>query len=828
MGLVPQDVRYAFRTLFKAPAFTLVVVATLALGIGANTAIFTLMDQVLLRALPVKDPQQLVILDAKGSNMGRIEGDHAFSYPMLKDFREQSKTTGVLGRFRVPTTLMVDNRSERVLAELVSGNYFQVFGLTPAAGRLLDMSDEVTPEGHPVVVLSHAFWLRRFAGSPAVVGRTIRINGLPMTVAGVAPRGFNGAEVGTPTDLFVPLMMRMTMIPSDPKDALMDRRTMWLQLVARVKDGVPKEQAEAELNTIFRHTREEELKAIPSPTPRFRKGFLGTHLNLLPGYKGLSSLREQFSTPVVVLMGMVGLVLLITCANVANLLMARAPARQREIAVRLALGASRARVVGQLLIESVVLALFGGALGVILSIWAADSLLHALPFEGIARSFSSSPDIRILLFTLGVSCLTGLVFGLVPAWQTAKPGIVLALREEGGAVVSSGHVRLRKGLVVAQVVLSLLLLVGAGLFTRSLWNLRSLDPGFRVDSLLTFSVDPSLSGYSPEAANSFYERLQQRLGQLPGVTAVSMVGNLPLTGNTWMATVKVEGYQGKDGEDLNPMMNVAGPGYFKTMGVPILAGRDLLPSDGAAAPKVAVINEKMAQYFFGNQNPIGRHFGIGRAKGNEIEIVGVAKDGKDTDLRQPVSRGFYLPFAQFSDVGAMTLLVRAGGQPPSGDALRRAVAQIDAVIPVFDIKSMRVVSDESLFVDRMFALLSACFGGLAMVLAAVGLYGVMSYTVARRTREIGVRMALGAQPTGVIWLVMREVALLALVGIAIGLPAAIGVGHLVSSQLYGVSPTDPATLIVATLTLLTVALLAGYVPAGQATRIDPIKALRWE
>jgi len=292
--------------------------------------------------------------------------------------------------------------------------------------------------------------------------------------------------------------------------------------------------------------------------------------------------------------------------------------------------------------------------------------------------------------------------------------------------------------------------------------------------------------------------------------------------------VKVEGYQGKDGEDLNPMMNVVGPDYFKTMGVPILAGRDLRSSDGAAAPKVAVINEKMAKYFFGNESPIGRHFGLGRGKGNEIEIVGVAKDGKDTDLRQPVSRGFYLPFAQFSDVGQMTLLVRSAGDPPGGESVRRAVAQIDAVIPVFDIKSMRVVSDESLFIERMFALLSACFGALAMVLASVGLYGVMSYTVARRTREIGLRMALGAQPTGVVWLVMREVATLALFGVVIGLPAAIGVGHLVSSQLYGVSPTDPLTLIVATVTLLSVALLAGYIPAGQATRIDPIRALRWE
>lgn len=827
MGTLLQDVRYAARTLLKAPAFALIVISTLALGIGANTAIFTLMDQVLLRALPVRAPQDLVIVDFEGRNMGRVEGDKTFSYPMLQDLRQAQSVSGILGRAPVPATLMVENRSERVRAEMVSGNYFEVLGVPAASGRVFARSDETTPDGHPVVVLTHAFWTRRFGGNPDVVGRTIRINGMSMTVVGVAPRGFNGIDLGYAVDVFVPLMMRSLMVPTAPRDSLHERRWMWLQLMARPREDQSRERMTAELTTIFRRARAEELKTIPIQSPSFRKGFAESYIVLLPGYKGIAQIREQFSTPMLVLMGMVCLVLLIACANVANLLMARAPSRQREIAVRLALGASRRRVVTQLLVESLVLALAGGALGVLLAVWGADLLVRALPFEAASLTLSSTPDARVLLFTLAVTLLTGLLFGLVPALQMARPQLVHALKEEGGTVVSAGHLRLRKGLVVAQVALSLLLLVGAGLFARSLWNLRALDPGFRVDRLFTFSLDPALSGYSAEASTAFYERLRQRLAQEPGVSAVSMTGIVPLTNSQWNATVRVLGYESKEGEDLNLSMNIVGPDYFRTMGVPILVGRDIQPSDAATTPKVAVINEKTARYFFGHQNPVGRRFGVG-GKNDDFEIVGVARDGKDSDLRREVSRAFYLPSAQFSEVGQMTMLVRVDGASITADSLRNAVRQVDPLIPVFDLRPMSAITDESLFIDRMFALLSAGFGFLAMILAAIGLYGVMSYAVARRTREIGVRMALGADPRGVVWLVMREVAALAVIGVGIGLPASIAVARLVSSQLYGVAPSDPLTLSLSTVILLTVALLAGYVPAGNATRIDPIRALRWE
>jgi len=499
------------------------------------------------------------------------------------------------------------------------------------------------------------------------------------------------------------------------------------------------------------------------------------------------------------------------------------------VAIRQALGASRGRIVGQLLVESLVLAIAGGALGVLVAIWTGDLLLRALPFESATRVFSSMPDARVLLFALGVSMLTGVLFGLVPSWQTARPRIVHSLKEEGGAVVGRGHVRLRKGLVVAQVALSLLLLVGAGLFARSLWNLRSLDPGFDMEQLLTFSVDPALSGYEEPQTLAFLQQLHERLASLPGVRSASLAGVPPLSDNVWMSTVQVDGYKAKEGEDMNPHVNSVGPVYFETMGIPLVAGRGFTAADGPTAPKVAVISEKMAKYFYGDLNPIGRRFGFGRGSATDIEIVGVAKDGKDQNLKEDVARFVYMPYQQDPEIAQMTYFVRATGDGRvTGDLLRRTVRQLDPAIPVFDVKTMESVANESLFFDRMMATLSACFGALATLLAAIGLYGVMSYAVARRTREIGVRMALGAESGRVVWLVMREVVLLAAIGIGVGLPLSVAAGRLMRSQFFGVSPTDPLTLALATFTLLAVALAAGYIPAGQATRVDPMRALRAE
>ncbi|HEY3383685.1 MAG TPA: ABC transporter permease [Vicinamibacterales bacterium] len=824
-----QNLKYAARTLVKAPGFAFVVVLTLALGIGANTAIFTLMDQVLLRALPVKEPAQLVILGAPGTNRGRFDGgEDAFSYPMYTDFRDRGRVfSGVLARATYPLTMLYESRSERVRGELVSGNYFALLGVAPAYGRLFTSADEQAPGGHPIAVLAHGFWTTRFARDPAVVGRTIRLNGHPMTIVGVAGAGFNGLQVGYVPDVFVPLMMKAQMTPV--YDGLDTRRYMWLNVMARLRPDVSREQAEAQMNVLFRQIREQELKEMPTTSARFRKGFLDTRLLLLPGHKGLSPLRDQFSAPLILLMSMVGLVLLIACANVANLLMARSPSRQREVAIRLALGASRSRIVGQLLVESLLLAVLGGAIGVLVAIWSGDLLLTILPFDNAARAFTSTPDARVLGFALVVSLLTGVLFGLAPAWQTARPQLVPALKEEGGSVVSTGHVRLRKGLVITQVALSLLLLIGAGLFARSLWNLRSLNPGFQVDHLVTFSLDPALNGYSTEQIRGFYQRLQERLAKQPGIRSVSLASTTPLTDNLTMSTITVDGYQAKEGEDMNPHVNSVGPDFFRTMGIPLIAGREFTDADGAGAPKVAIISEKMAHYFFGNSNPIGRRFGFRRATATDIEIVAVAKDGRDTSLREEIARVVYIPYQQDPDLGQMSFFVRtAGDTGVTGDSLRRVASQLDAAIPVFDVKTMQVVADESLFLERMVSLLSASFGALATLLAAIGLYGVMSYAVARRTREIGLRMALGAAQSSVVWLVMREVTTLAVVGVAIGLPAAMAVSRLIQAQLFSVAPTDPATLIGSTVTLLAVALVSGYVPARHAAQVDPMLALRHE
>jgi predicted permease len=828
MDWLTHDLRYASRTLVKAPGFTSIVVLTLALGIGANTAIFTLMDQVLVRALPVQDPASLVTFDAPGPNHGRFEGDHAFSFPMYVDFRDRNTVfSDVFARFPIALTMLHENRSERVKGDLVTGTYFRALGLHAAAGRLFGPSDDVVPGGHPIAVLSHGFWLRRFGGTQAIIGRTIRLNGQPMTVVGVGPAGFNGTDTGRAPDVFVPVAMKAQMTPT--YDGLHDRRYMWLQVMARLKPGVSREQASAAMNVLFRQIREQEVKEITSTSASFKKRFVEAKLLVEPGGRGFSSVRDQFSTPLVVLMSLVGLVLLIACANVANLLMARAPARQREIGIRLALGASRGRIIGQLLTESLMLSIIGGLLGILVSIWTGDLLLGALPFESASRTFTSTPDGRVLVFALVVSLLTGVAFGLVPAWQTARPQLVSSLKEEGGGVVSTGHVSLRKGLVVAQVALSLLLLVGAGLFVRSLWNLRTLDPGFRVEGLTTFSLDPTLSGYSDTQSRNLYKRLLEAIGQQPGVLHVSLASTTPLSGDLSIMTVSVDGYKAKEGEDMNPHVNWVGPGYLETMGIPLVAGREFTAADVAGAPRVAIVSEKTAHYFFGHLNPIGRRFGFGRGKPTDIEIVGVAKDGKDLDLRADVARLVYIPFDQDEGLGGVAVFVRtASPGSPNADALRRVVRQFDPGIPVVDVKSMSAVANDSLFIERMVAMLTACFGALATLLAAVGLYGVMSYAVARRTREIGLRMALGADRRSVVWLVMREVTILVVMGVGLGLPLAIGFSRVVQAQLFEVSPADPLTLLAAAATLATVALLSGYVPAAAASRVDPMIALRHE
>jgi predicted permease len=845
MGVLVGDIRYAARVMAKNPLFTAVAAITLALGIGANTAIFTLLDQVLLRLLPVKDPQQLVLLTERGHHYGNNWGGNAISYPMYRDFQKNNQVfSGMLCRFPAQVSLFAGGRAERVDVELVSGTYFSVLGVGMALGRPFTPEEDRIADGAPEVILTYGYWRQRFGGDRAILGKTLAVNQHELTVIGVAQPGFEGVELGQAPKLFIPVTMQKEMVIV-PNDMLTDRRSRWVNAFGRLKSGVTAKQAQSSLQPFMHSMLENEVReaAFAHASSYDREQFLKCTIELLPGSQGRASFRRELSTPLWVLMAITGMVLLIACANLANLLLARASGRQKEIAVRLAIGAGRGRIIRQLLVETLCLSGLGALAGLAIA-FAADKALMAayLPSDSGGLSISAAPDFRILLFTLLVTVGTGIVFGLAPALRTTRPDISRTLKDQAGAVVGGGHGGLRKALVVAQVSLSLLLLIGAGLFLRTLKNLSSLGPGFPVERLIGFNIDPSLSGYSTERAIIFFQELTHNLSSVPGVQSVGMASMRILENNEWDSSMTVEGYNPANPEDrAEPYMNQISPNYFATLGVPVVLGRDFRVSDnhevknGPQAdnwtPTTVMINEKFERRYFHGQNPIGRHLGFGIDPGThtDMEIIGVVKDVKYTNLRDEIPAQAYIPYLGSHFLGSMTVYVRTASDPKQMmTAVRKNVRDLDANLPVYDLRTTEAQLSNSLSTERMIASLSTVFGFLATLLAAIGLYGVMAYSVTQRKREIGIRMALGAGPSKVVWVVMHDVLMLILIGIGVGVPAALVLMRMVATQLYGLSPHDPSTLLLAIAGLGLVAGAAGYLPALRASRLDPMVALRYE
>jgi predicted permease len=831
--MLTHHLRYTFRSLRKNPGFTAIAVLSLALGIGANTAIFSLLDRVLLRTLPVRHPEQLVLFTANGPRRGSVntqyDDTYTFSYPMYCDFRDRGPgMNGVIAWFPIAASFSLQGTTERVNANLVSGNFFEVLGVGTALGRPIVPEDASTAAPTPVAVLSYSFWQQRFGGDAGILNRQIDLNGHPVTVVGVAARGFNGVAMGEAPAAFVPVTMRAALMTD--RDAMESRRVMWLNVMGRLKTGATRHSAEAAMNVFWKPLLEDEVTAMTRTTAAFRQRFVTRRLTLPDASNGISGLRLFFREPLILLMALVGMVLLIACGNVANLLIARAAGRQKEIAIRLSVGATRGDIVRQILTESLALSIAGGALGIALAAWGGRALIGFMPLTEATANLSADPDWRILGFTAAVSILCGIFFGLAPALQTTRPDLASTLKEQAGALLSSGaQVRMRKALVVSQVAFSLLLLTGAGMFLRSLGNLRSVELGFRADHLMSFTVQPALNGYKPERAIALFDALRRRSAGLPGVRSVAATQTPLLANENWDFGVTVPGYEAKENENA-PNVTSVSPGYFAAIGMPLAAGREFREGDNAAGQRVAVVNQTFAQVYFGGRNPVGRQFSFtADAQHTPVEIVGVVRDGKYADVREAKQRFVFCPYAQQynAGIGGMTYYVRTSQDAESlATALRQTVREADANLPVYNMKTMERQIDEDVFADRMVSALSAFFGLLATVLAAIGLYGVMSYTVTRRTREIGIRMALGAGRREVLGMVLGEVAILAAVGIAIAAPLSFPLASLAKSMLYGVAPHDVAALAGAAVVLALTALAAGYIPAARAARVDPLSALR--
>jgi predicted permease len=832
-----MNLRPALRALFRAPFITAVAILSLSLGIGANAAIFSLFDQMLLRPVPVESPGTLVNLAAPGpkpgSNSCNDQGDcdDTFSFAMFRDLEKaQQVFVGLAAHRSFGANLAYHGQTTSGGGMLVSGSYFPLLGVRPALGRLFTPDDDRTIGGHFVVVLSEAYWRTRFDSSPAVLNETLIVNGQAMTIVGVAPRGFFSTSLGSRPNVFVPLTMRGLMQPGFK--GFENRQSYWAYVFGRLRPGVTLEQAAVGINVPYHAiVNDVEAPLQKGMSEQTLARFKTKLVTLEDGSRGQSRIDTLARTPLTLLLSVTGVVLLIACANIANLLLVRGAGRAGEMAVRLSIGASRRQLVGQLLLESLLLAAMGAACGLLVSRWTLDLIATLLPAEA-TDTIAFSIDRTVITFAGLLALGTGLLFGLVPALHSTRPNLVTTLKEDAGQKgAARGASRFRVALATSQMALSMALLVAAGLFVRSLVNVSRVDLGIRTENIVAFGVSPELNGYTPERSRAFFERVEDAVAALPGVGAVT-AGNVPLlSGDNWGTGVSVQGFEAGPDTDTQSNYNEVAPGYFGALGIPVLAGRDFTRADGDAAPKVAIVNEAFARKFQLGQDVVGKRMSSSSGVGAklDIEIVGLVKDAKYSEVKEQVPPVFFTPYRQDPRLGSITFYVRTVGDPETlMPSIHGAIARLDPNLPVVGLKALQAQVVENVFLDRMISTLSALFAGLATVLAAVGLYGVLAYTVAQRTREIGVRMALGADSGRVRSMVLGQVGWMTLVGGLVGLAGAFALGRLARSLLFEMTGTDPLVLAGAAIVLTLVALAAGFLPAHRAAKIDPMLALRYE
>ena len=830
-----SNLKFAFRMLAKTPFVTLVAILSLALGIGANSAIFSLFEQLILRPLPVSEPDRLVNLAAPGPKPGsqscNTAGgcDEVFSYPMFRDLeRVQTIFTGLAAHRVFGANLAYKGQTRNTDGMLVSGSYFPVLGLQPALGRLLGPDDDRTIGGHFVAVLSHRAWRVHFEASPDVLGQTLIINGQPMTIVGVAPEKFDGTTLGPLPDVFVPITMRGLMSPGF--NGFENRRSYWAYLFARLKPGVSIEQVRTAINVPYHGiVNDVEAPLQQGMSDQTMARFRAKEILVADGRAGQSDVHEEARVPLVLLFSVTGVVLLIACANIANLLLARGASRATEMAVRLSLGAARRQVVGQLLVESCLLAGLGGLASLLVARWTLGFITTILPPEASAIiELTMRP--AVVLFTATLALATGVLFGLFPALHSTRPDLVSTLKEQAGQPSGArSAARFRTVLATAQIALSMTLLISAGLFTKSLLNVSRVDLGLKADHLVTFGVSPELNNYKPDQSRALFERMEDELGAIPGVTAVTSSLVPLISGSNWGNDVRVEGFECGPDTDCNANFNEVGPDYFRGLGIPLLAGREFTRADVLKAPKVAIVNEAFAKKFNLGRDAVGKRMRAGDGGELDIEIVGLAKNAKYSEVKQAPRPVFVLPYRQDDDVGSITFYVRSAMDTDQLlGAIPGVMKHLDQNLPVENLKTMAAQVRENVFLDRMITTLSAAFAVLATLLAAVGLYGVLAYTVAQRTREIGLRMALGADGGRVRRMVLGRVGWMTLVGGVVGIAAALGIGVLARSMLFELQGHDPVVIASSTALLALIALGAGFIPALRASRIDPMRALRYE